>query len=412
MNEITVGVAFTPREWRSALQRHVRDHVAGVVLRVVRDARMAIEEHADVLVVDDEAGFLSAAFIASVRQSGVKIVGIYDPAEVDDAGRVLLHRLGVDTTLPATTAPEDLLAELRASVADSGLASRFEDVVAGLELSPDPPRVDGHLIAVGGPPGAGATEVAIALTQVLARRERPVLVDVDEVNPGVARRLHLAVYPHLLSAVDDLDGVALDSGGIQGDADPILAALARPAGTSPPPPFDVIVGLADVRDWAVLRPDDVLALLSGLRTRWPIVIANLGPHLEDLTRWVDRYVASRTTLTESDQVIAVCEGSPRGVLRFLDWLVDASSIAPNRPIDVVVNRTPRSAFHRAELSDAIHEHAGGRLASINFVPEDPRVARAAWDGILLGGGRFLRAVEATAARVGMLDHEAPQEVAR
>jgi hypothetical protein len=412
VSEITVGVAFTGREWRAALQRHVRDHVAGVVLRVVRDSRMALEEHVDVLVADDDAGFLSAPFIASVRQLGVKIVGMYDPDDSDDAGRLFLHRLGVDMTLPTTTAPEDLLSELRSLVADPGLSRRFEDVVAGLELDSAPELAAGRLVAVGGPPGAGATEVAVALTQVLARRCRPLLVDVDEVNPGVARRLHLAVYPHLLNAVDGLAGTALDPLALDDSHDPLAAALARPAGTAPVPPFDVIVGLADVRDWAVLRAEDVLALLAELRTRWPVVVANLGPHLEDLTRWVDRYVASRATLGDTDQIIAVCEGSPRGVLRFLDWLVDASAVAPGRLVDVVVNRTPRSAFHRAEVADALQEHAGGRLASITFAPDDPRVARAAWNGILLSAGRFLRAVESVAAGIADHDASAPQEMAR
>jgi MinD-like ATPase involved in chromosome partitioning or flagellar assembly len=404
MSEITVGVAFTPQEWRAAFQRYVRDHVVGVVPRIVRDSRMALEEHVDVLVVDDDAGFLSAAFVAAVRQLGVQIVGIYDPDEIDDAGRAHLQRLGVDVTLPSTTAPEELLAHLRRLVAESGVSRRFEDVVAGLELDTGPQPATGRLLAVGGPPGAGATEVAVALTQVLARRSRAILVDVDEVNPGVARRLHLAVHPHLLTAVDGLQGTALDPLALDPGRDPVEAALARPTGTASAPPFDVIVGLADPRDWAVLRSEDLLALLNRLTSQWPIVVANLGPHLEDLTRWVDRYGASRATLGQSDGIVAVCEGSPRGVLRFLDWLVDASTLAPDRPVDVVVNRTPRSAFHRAELSDALHEHAGPRLATITFAPEDGRVTQAAWNGMLLSGGRFLRAIEQLAT--GLELHEA------
>jgi MinD-like ATPase involved in chromosome partitioning or flagellar assembly len=411
MSEITVGVAFTPREWRAAFQRHVRDHVVGVVLRVVRDSRMALEEHVDVLVVDDDAGFLSASFVASIRELGVKIVGIYDPDDVDDASRALLRRLGVDVALPTTTPPEDLLAHLRELVAETGASRRFEDVVAGLELDPGPRSASGRLIAVGGPPGAGATEVAVALAQVLTRRFRVLLVDVDEVNPGVARRLHLAVHPHLLTAVDGLEGTYLDRLALDPGSDPIEAALARPAGTTPAPPFDVIGGLADPRDWAVLRAEDLLALFARLTARWPVVVANLGPHLEDLSRWIDRYGATRATLAEADTAVAVCEGSPRGVLRFLDWLVDASAVAPDRPVNVVVNRTPRSAFHRAELTDALHEHAGRRLASVTFAPEDGRVTRAAWDGMLLSGGRFLRAVEGVAAGLDLLDDRPSCEAA-
>lgn len=80
--EMTIGVGFTPRPWRTLMQRHVRDHVLGVALRVVREARMALEEHIDVLVVDDEAPFLTPMFSTALRERGLPIVGLYDPDDV------------------------------------------------------------------------------------------------------------------------------------------------------------------------------------------------------------------------------------------------------------------------------------------------------------------------------------------
>ncbi|MEW6474326.1 MAG: hypothetical protein AB1679_18900 [Actinomycetota bacterium] len=402
--ELTIGAAFTPRDWRASLQRHVRDHVAGVALRVIRDARMAVEEQIDVLVVDDEAPFLSPLLMSSLRERGIAVVGLYDPEDVDGAGEGILARLGVEVKLAVDAAPEELLAAVREATArDDDLDPRFEEVIAGLDLD-DPTAVaaggSGSVVAVGGPGGAGATEVAVALAQVWASTSRTILVDVDEVAPGVARRLQRALHPHLLTALDGLRGAAIAApDGEEGDL--LDASLARPLGSAPELPFDVLAGLADPRDWPLVGPDDIDAVLGLLARRWSTVVVNLGPHLEDLSRFVDRYGPSRAALARSDHLIGVCEATPRGVLRFLDWLVDAVALVGDRPVDVIVNRAPRGGFERAEVGDALQEHAGPRLASVTFAPDDKRVSKAAWDGRLVPHGRFLRAITEAAAHVGV-----------
>jgi len=160
VSELAVGVVYTSREWRPAFQRYVRDHVVGVSLRLIRDSRMAVEEHVDVLLVDDETSFLTPPFVASLRERGIKVVGLHDPGDIEGHGRTLLERVGVDRALPATLAPEDLLEQLERLGPEAGLDSRFDEVVAGLEL--ENPAERSLVVAVGGPAGAGATEVAIA----------------------------------------------------------------------------------------------------------------------------------------------------------------------------------------------------------------------------------------------------------
>jgi hypothetical protein len=66
--DFTVGLVYTDREWRTAFQKYVRDHVAGVAVRLVRDTRMALEEHVDVLVVDDGTSFLSGQMVEGLRR--------------------------------------------------------------------------------------------------------------------------------------------------------------------------------------------------------------------------------------------------------------------------------------------------------------------------------------------------------
>ena len=398
--ELTIGVAFTPREWRAALHRHVRDHVKGVALRVVRDGRMALEEHFDVLVIDDEAPFLSPMLLASLRERAIPVIGLYDPDDVEGASEGLLERLGVETLLPVDVESDELVDAVRAAASSHDfLAPRFEEVIAGLDLgdgAEETPR-GGRIVAVGGPAGAGATEIAVAVAQVLGGRLRTILVDIDEVAPGVARRLQRALYPHLLTALDGLRGAGLDETPLDGDF--IDASLARPLDSAPDLPFDVLAGMADPRDWPLVRAEDVEALLGLLARRWPLVTINLGPHLEDLSRFVDRYGPSRAALMGSGQVVGVCEASPRGVLRFLDWLVEASPLIGERPVDVVVNRAPRGGFGQAEVAEALFEHAGPRIASLSFVPEDRHVAKAAWDGRLVPQSRFLRAVAGVTAHL-------------
>lgn len=393
--ELTIGVAFTPREWRSMLHHHVRDHVVGVALRVIRDARMAVDEEMDVLVVDDEAPFLSPALMSSLRERGVPVVGLCDPDDVDGAGQGMLERMGVDVVLSVDVEAVGLLEAVRAATAgDDDLAPRFAEVVAGLDL--DDPSIEvvrggaGSVVAVGGPAGAGATEIAVALAQVWAGGSRTILVDVDEVAPGVARRLQRALHPQLLSALAGLRGGALDEAVVDGDL--LEASLARPLGSAPDLPFDVLTGLADPRDWPLVRPEEVEALLGLLARRWLVVVMNLSPQLEDLSRFVDRFGPSRAALARSDHLVGVCEATPRGVLRFLDWFVEAGTLIGDRPVDVVVNRASRSGFGRAEVADALYEHAGSRLASVTFAPDDRQVSKAAWDGRLVPHWRFLRAM--------------------
>ncbi len=396
MSELTVGVVYTSREWRPAFQRYVRDHVVGVSLRLVRDSRMAVEEHLDVLLVDDETSFLTPSFVASLRERAVKVVGLHDPSDIEGHGRTLLERLGVDRALPATLAPEDLLEQLKQLGPEVGLDSRFNEVVAGLEL--ENPAERSLVVAVGGPPGAGATEVAIALADAVSA-QRTVLVDVDEVAPGVARRLQLNLHPHLLTALDELRGAGV---GPQGDepASPLERALAQPAMVGGRRlDFDVIVGLANRGDWQLLRGDDVRGLIDELARSWGCVVANLGPHLEDLTRYVDRFGASRAVVGGADRILGVCEASPRGVLRFLDWLVDLAELAPDQTVDLAVNRTPRSPFRHAELEEQLREHAGPRLASVTFLPEDRHVTSAAWDGVVVPRSDFRRGIEKLAVHV-------------
>lgn len=395
--QITVGLALSSRMWRAALQRHCRDHVADVSVTLVRDARDALEGNLDVVILDDDTSWLSAPFVASARESKLSVIGFYDPLESDGHGQRHLQHLGIDSTVPASLSTEgtvDLIRQLRP---DTEMLDAFDAIAEndGKRVSKNERRI----VAVGGPAGAGATEVSVAFAQRWARqhKERPVLIDVDETHPTIARRLGLGIHPHVITAVEALRGERLR---LDSDHNDLLEdCLAQSAVADKTLPFDVIAGLASRDDWTLLRSDDLDLLVAELSARWPLVVTRLGPQLEDLSRDIDRYGNSRTIAARATNIVGVCDGSSTGILRFVDWLVDLVPLVGDVPIDVIINRPPRSAVAQSQLVRQVREIAGDRVGEILLASRDRKVERAAWDAALASGGPLGKTVAKVVERV-------------
>lgn len=384
---VSLGLALSTRSWRSALQRHCRDHVADINASLLRDGIDAATGDVSVVMLDDDTSWLSPPAMAQMRDAGVVVIGLYDPAESDGHGERHLQRLGVDVVVPCSLGTEELLEVVRSVAPDPQIAERFAELV---EVEGDRiPRGERQIIAVGGPAGAGATEVSLGLCQLWGGI-RPILIDVDESYPSVARRLGLAIHPHIVTAVEALRGerLSLDPS----DTNELEGCLARSVVGAGSLPFDVIVGLASRDDWSLLRPDDAASLVEELGARWPLVVARLGSNLEDLSRLGNRFEVSRTVAKRATRILGVCDGTSVGVLRFLDWLVDVVSLVGDTPIDVVINRCPSSASARAQLLQQLREIAGPRIGDVVMCKRDNRVERAAWDGGLVRRGPFLKAL--------------------
>lgn len=383
---IELGLALSTRSWRGALQRHCRDHVADISASLLRDSLDAISDERSVVMLDDDTSWLSPPVLNRLREAGIVVVGLFDPDESDGHGERHLQRLGVDVVVPCTSTPEELVEVVRSAAPNAMVAERFDDLVeAEGERIPPPER---QILCVGGPAGSGATEVSIALSQLWGGI-RPLLIDVDESNPSIARRLGLGVHPHIVTAVDVVRGERMVFDEHRGT---IEACLARPAVGVRRLPFDVIVGLASRDDWSLLRADDVGTLVDELASRWPLVVARLGPNLESLARHGDRYGISRTVARRATRVVGVCDGTSVGLLRFLDWLVDIVGLVDETPIDVVVNRCPSSSLVRAQLVRQLRDVAGPRVGDIVVSGRDRRVERASWDASLVPRGNFLKAI--------------------
>src|SRR5262249_50422153 len=241
-----------------------------------------------------------------------------------------------------------------------------------------------RLVAVGGAPGAGATELAIGLTAALrVRREHAVLVDADEVVPSIAQRLGLPIEPNLRSAIESVEyGM--------GDVDESIVRAARE--------IEVLTGLPNVGAWSQVRPSGVLAVVEALGRIWPCVVVNFGSRLEDVGRGGrSRYGISRAIVSEASDVIGVAPATPVGVTRGLGWVAEVRALNPTAPVHLAINRAPRDAFRRAEIEQEIRRTF--EPESLLLVPHDPRVEAAAWSGTLVASGPYAKAVTELAARV-------------
>ena len=386
MNSLTVGVVASPRRWRSELQSHVNNHVAGMRLRLLREPRAAAEDHLDVLVVDDVTSFLTRNLLRVLRQQNVRVLGVYDPDAEDGFGKRYLEELGVDATLPADVSAEDLVATIESFASslaeDDGLSELLSST-----FGEDGDGTRASVTVVAGPAGGpGVTEVAVALAAALAGSgAATVLVEVDEVAPSLAPRLLYDLEPNVLTALHDVHHGTATLDGVFG---------ARMPG-APDVPFAAVPGLAVVADWPLVRGDELAVLIDELATQFVHVIVAAGPVLEDLGgNGPERFGATRAALLCADALVGVCSPNPVGVLRILEWWADTLQLVPDTPVSIVVNRAPSSPFRRAQLERELRDNVGhGLVGHICFVPEDGRVALAAWDGSLVTAGPFTRSIQ-------------------
>jgi hypothetical protein len=367
MNEPEIALVFTAEPWVEELHRYLSDHGGARVRSLVVEQSVALEESYDVLVVSHRWPALTHAFVADVHGRSLHVLGVHDRAE--PASRAHLAAVGVDAVVESDAGPE---AFVRALVALSSTERRAAPVA-----SPKIAVSRGRIVGVGGPPGVGRTEVAIALALglVAASDSTVVLADCDDVAPAVAQRLSLPLEPNLRTAID-----AVEHG--RGD----LAACLQPLA---PTKLSVLGGIPNPTSWTQVRPGEVVRVVERLAAGAQIVVDGIGS-LQDLGGPRGRFATARALALEVDVTVAVCDAGPVGIGRLLAWTVEARALAPVTPLVVCVNRAPRAAFRRGELYEEIVSSIDA--VDVAFVEHEARVADAAWDGRPVGRGRFTRAV--------------------
>lgn len=390
---ITVGLVASHRAWRTDFARYVQDHITGLRVRVLRDPR-AIDDSIDVVIIDDSSTFLNRESLRQLRDVGVHVIGIYDPAEHQGQGQAYLNRLGIADVASAELLASQLV-ELIREVAREPEDDEEIDEVTPLprdDLDPAPDHIDpdvatdrGLVITVGGPASLAAVEIGIGLAVELAKSHGTALVvDVDETTPLLSARLGYRLEPSVLDAVERI---------YDGDGDLSTTVTHPTQGNRGFTPMHVLAGIANPDDWALFGRDRCVDLLRRAAEQWDHVVAISGSRLHPMPTGTDRYGSSRGATSFGDLVIGVCEPTPTGVLHGLDWLIEARRLRPESPVWIAFAGRPRSAVQRADLVEAITREAGSELvAGVVFMPLGPEVEKACWEGRVVSRGRFAKSM--------------------
>jgi MinD-like ATPase involved in chromosome partitioning or flagellar assembly len=375
MREPEVALAFTADVWVEELHRHLTDHGGARVRTLLVEPEGALEESYDVLVAGHRWPALTRALVADVRAHGRAVLGVHDREEI--ASRDHLIALGVDALVEADAGPDAFVRAITAVAGRRVDASVARPIAAASRA--------GRLVTVGGPPGVGRTEVAIQVAVAISARTRALLIDVDDVAPAVAPRLHLPIEPNLRTAID-----AVEHG--RGDLDRCVLVESKSG-------LPIVTGLPNASAWAQVRPGEIVRVVDRLAEAADVVVVDGAGMLEEIgTASIrSRFATARTMVSEADVVVAVCNASPHGIARLLGWAVEAFALAPTASFFVVVNRAPGARFRRGELYEEITTSLPN--VDVGFVPSDARVVDAAWNGTTVARGGFTRAVDEVARRI-------------
>jgi MinD-like ATPase involved in chromosome partitioning or flagellar assembly len=385
MSDVSIGIAASSRDWSLGLHRFVADHGGARVRVRVMHPEDAFDEAYDVLVIDDITSFLSAHFVREVQRRDRKVLGVFE----ETAGERRLHSLGVDAVISTVATPEQFIATIVDLAASREVDEEFAELVAGLDEGDDSPAAPdkGRLLVVGGAGGGvGATEIAVAIAGELAdRRLRVVLVDADDVSPNVAQRLAMTLHPNIRTAMDRLQH---HSGNVS------EALVPHPSG------FFVLLGLPNVRDWAEIRSGDAVDVIDTLVDSADVVVVNVSPMVEESmagSRGEGRFGVTRHLISLADDVALVAGQSPTAIVRTINWVADTHSLLGQASLHLVVNRFQEGVFVRGEIEQEMHDLV--RPSSVTFVPYDPKIARAAWEGTRVAKSGFRKAVATVVDRV-------------
>jgi hypothetical protein len=321
--------------------------------------------------------------------------------------------LGADACLPEDFELATLSDLLRTRSVPVGVSEGAADMAT---IEPAPPG--GRLVAVCGPGGAGASTVACALAQGLAR-------GVASGGRGAARRREgrEGGTPTPVALVDlALNGeqAVLHGAPPGGPGLPALVEAHRRGGVDPASldafllaveerSYLLVTGLRRRRAWSTMRPRALHAAIEGLLRRFAWVVADTDSDAEgepdsgslDVE---ERNAMSRCALGRATAVVVVGHPGVKGAYSLVRTVEDLLEfgVAPERLVPVV-NRCRSGRTERAEVDAALAAllPAGPGHPPVHLPERD--VEGALVDAARLPGwlvDPVTAAVEAVAARVG------------
>lgn len=351
MDEPVLALAVSARDWPDRLREFLADHGGARVRLTALSLHDLEEDDHDVLVIDDISSMLSRHLVATEHAAGRMIIGVFDRSEPQ--GRNLLTELGVDALIGCDESAEAFVAITR-SFGKHHRSDRVpQPTSAARRRAPSGVLVDVRGISG----GVGVSEVSMALGQALGDA---VIVELGSM-PSLAQRIGLQLHPNIVTAVEVVDHA---DGDIRTVLQPVTGRSRALVGASEP--FSAGRGAAR-------------RVIDAVRAIAPWTVVDGG--------------SVSTAPAASDQTIFVTSATPVGVVR----CVDALRQQDLADVHVVLNRAPRGGYQRSELVGALLSEI--RPLSVTIVPDDPAVIAAAWNGSLVGGGQFRKAIDAVAHAV-------------
>ncbi len=360
----------------------------------------------DTAVVSADVRGLALSVVTRLRESGMRVVGLVDPADEDAERR--LRQMGVRTTVTADADVTTYEAALLSATEDD-LGPDEEPSTADLDTGAGDEGRRGQLVAVWGPVGSpGRTTLAVNLAAELARLGVPVvLVDGDTYGGSVAQTLAvLDEAPGLVAAARAAEQGALDLAGLAGVAGEVLPGLR------------VLTGIPRASRWTEIRAGALERVLELCRALAEVVVVDCGFNLEDDeelsydTEAPRRNQATLTTLQLADVLLAVGGCDPISLQRLVRGLQDVGTVRAPSP-SVVINRARPAAVGGApqrRVAEAMARFAG--VDELTFVPED----RSACDTALLTGRTLGECAPQSPCRLAIRDlavavagHRTPQQ---
>lgn len=320
----------------------------------------------DVVLIDlTVKGLGRDALSALLRESAV--VGLQHEQDGETT------TLGLRHVVPVTAPVDEILRAAAAALAGDGADTA---VTRAQETAVDEASA-GRIIAVWGPtgaPGRSTIAVNLAAEAALAGTET-VLVDADTYGPAQSQMLGvLDEAPGLVAACRAQDRDTLDAATLES-----LLPMVQPR-------LRLLSGIGVPGRWAEVRRTAVDGLWPVLARRGGLVVVDVAAVLEEDeelsydTAAPQRNAAAISALAHADAVLAVVTADPVSITRLLRDHARLQEIGV-RELHVVVNRVGAPV-----PGERVRELIASRLplASLNLLPDDPAVCRAAaWDGALL-----------------------------
>jgi MinD-like ATPase involved in chromosome partitioning or flagellar assembly len=351
---VVVGLAHVRSDWFTEVARWATSGSAPVEFVKCLSteelrARVASGRPFSAALLDGRLPAVDRDLIATLRDARIPTLVVRAEHSATD-----WHQLGAVAAL----APDlDRVALVEALTDHARPIGSVRHDLGDLRGTPLPPAWLGRLVAVTGRGGSGASTIAAALSQALA----------DDPRHGnqvvLADLAHHAHHALLHDARDVVPGVQ-ELVEAHRNGHPTTQQVRDLLYRVPARGYHLLLGLRRPSDWVTIRSQAFAAALASLRGAARLVVADVDPDLEGeaATGSVDiedRNLMARTVAGEADVVAVVATPSTTG-LHGLVTQLDALRAhgVPGSRVLVVVNRAPRGARARAELTRSIAQLAG------------------------------------------------------